>query len=85
MAKCVELGRKVMRTIASLHHNKAGCQIGKPALDLTARPLLTQDDRAPLIKADDVERVLANVNFTAISAAVVLSMACSFDTEPHPL
>ena len=52
----------MMRPDASLHADETGRYVGEPRLDLTARPLLAQDDRATAIVADDVERVLADVD-----------------------
>ena len=52
----------MMRADTSLHADEAGRQVGEPRLDLTARPLLAQDDRTALVVADDVERVLADVD-----------------------
>ena len=52
----------MMRPDASLHADETGRHVGEPRLDLTARPLLAQDDRATAIVADDVERVLADVD-----------------------
>jgi hypothetical protein len=57
-----ELAGEMMRADASLHTDKTGRYVGEPRLDLTARPLLTQDDRSTAIVADDVERVLADVD-----------------------
>ena len=36
--------------------------LAKPCLHLATRPFLTQHDRAALIVADDVERVLADID-----------------------
>ena len=36
--------------------------IGKACFNLATRPLLTQHDRTAAIEADDVERVLANID-----------------------
>jgi hypothetical protein len=49
-----------MSVVASLHPAEVWCQIGEARLYLTARPLLAQDNRAPLIEANNVERVPAN-------------------------
>ena len=57
-----ELAGEMMRPDASLHADETGRYVSEPRLDLTARPLLTQDDRATAIVADDVERVLADVD-----------------------
>ena len=46
----------------SLHPDEARRQVGKPHLNLTTRPFLAQDDRATAIVADDVERVLADID-----------------------
>jgi hypothetical protein len=47
---------------ARLHADEARCHVGEPSLDLTARQLLAQNDGALLVQADEVERVLANVD-----------------------
>ena len=52
----------MMRPDACLHADETGRQVGKPRLDLTARPFLAQHDRTALVMADDVERVLADVD-----------------------
>ena len=51
-----------MRADAGLHADQARRHVGKPRLDLTTRPLLAQHDRTTLIVADDVERVLADID-----------------------
>src|ERR1700682_2913877 len=45
-----------------LHTDQAGREVGKPRLDLTTRPLLAQHHRTALVMADDVERVLADID-----------------------
>src|SRR5438309_234737 len=52
----------MMRADAGLHPDQAGRQIGQPSFHLAARPLLAQHDRAALIEANDVERILADVD-----------------------
>ena len=52
----------MMRPDAGLHADQTRRHVGEPRLDLTARPLLAQHDRATLVVADDVERVLADVD-----------------------
>jgi hypothetical protein len=44
-----------MRADAGLHADQAGRHVGQPYLDLAARPLLPQHNRAALIEADNVE------------------------------
>jgi len=51
-----------MRTDTGLHADQARWYIGQPRLDLTSRLLLTQHDNAVHILADDVERVLVDIN-----------------------
>ena len=57
-----ELAGEVMRAHTRLHADEARWEVGKSRLDLTARPFLAQDDRATAIVADDVERVLADID-----------------------
>jgi hypothetical protein len=57
----LDLARNVMRAGAGLQADKAGRQIGKAAHQLAARYLDAQADGAALIEADEVERVLADV------------------------
>ena len=52
----------MMRADAGLHADQARRQVGKSRLDLAARPFLLQHDRAASIKANDVERILANID-----------------------
>jgi hypothetical protein len=47
---------------AGLHANQARRQIGKSRLDLATRPFLPQHDDTALILANDVERVLADID-----------------------
>jgi hypothetical protein len=62
VAKRLKLATEVMRTDTGLHPNQARRQVGEPPFHLAARPLLPQFDRATLIVADDVERVLADID-----------------------
>lgn len=62
MAERLELAAQMMRTDASFHADQTGRNVRKPFPNLAARPLLAQDDRTSPIEADDVERVLANVD-----------------------
>jgi hypothetical protein len=62
MAERGELAGEIVCTDARLHADQARRQIGKPSLDLAARPLLAEDDRTTTIVANHVERVLADVD-----------------------
>src|SRR6185295_7646087 len=52
----------MMRTDAGLQADQARWHVGKPRFHLATRPLLPQHDGATLIEADDVERVLADID-----------------------
>jgi hypothetical protein len=52
----------MMRPDAGLHADPARRQIGEPGLHLATRPLLPQHDGTVLILANDVERVLADID-----------------------
>src|ERR1700691_6346768 len=52
----------MMRTNASLHADQARWHVGKSRVHLATRPLLPQHDRPALIKANNVERVLTNID-----------------------
>jgi hypothetical protein len=52
----------MMRTDASLHADQARWHVGKSRVHLATRPLLPQHDRPALIKANNVERVLTNID-----------------------
>ena len=62
VAKRLQLAAEMMRADAGLHADEARRQVGKPRFHLAARPLLPQHDRAAPIVADDVERVLADID-----------------------
>src|ERR1700745_1165188 len=62
MTKRPELATEVMRTDAGLHADQARRHIGEPCFNLATRPLLTQHDCTAAIEADDVERVLADID-----------------------
>ncbi len=47
---------------ARLHADEARRHVGKPSVDLAARQLLAQNDGAHLVEADEVERILADVD-----------------------
>jgi hypothetical protein len=52
----------VVRTDAGLHADPTRRQIGKSGLHLATRPLLPQHDGTAPILANDVERVLADID-----------------------
>src|SRR4029079_10746910 len=52
----------MMRTDAGLHADQARGHVGKVCFDLATRPLLPQRNCAWLIQADNVERVLADID-----------------------
>jgi len=51
-----------MRANASLHADKARRHVGKSRLYLAARPLLAQHNCTAIIQANDVERVLTDID-----------------------
>ena len=55
VSKPAELAGEMMRPHACLHADETGRHVGEPRLDLTARPLLAQHDRATPIVAGHVE------------------------------
>ena len=61
-----------MRADASLHADPTRRQIGQSSLDLATRPLLPQYDSTALILANDVERVLADIDADYIGRSVEL-------------
>src|SRR5262249_37856383 len=62
VAKHLELATEMMRADAGLHPDQTRRQVGEPRFHLAARPLLPQHDGSALIVADDVERVLADID-----------------------
>src|ERR1700756_2149602 len=60
-----------MRTDAGFHADQARRYIGEPRFHLATRPLLSQHDGAARIVANDVERVLANIDADHGDCAVV--------------
>src|SRR5215470_6821155 len=84
MAKRLKLATEVMRADASLHANQARLQISEPRFDLAARPLLPQHDAAAPILADEVERILADIDpdygdfaIEFLGHGVLLCLRCS--------
>src|SRR5262245_50394910 len=62
MSKRVETAAEMMSTDTGLHPHQAWRHIGKSGFHLPARPLLAQYNRTLPIMADDMERVLSNIN-----------------------
>jgi hypothetical protein len=61
-----------MRANASLHADQTRREVCEPRFDLPARPLLPQHDCAALIEADNVKRILADID--AIVATVAFDL-----------
>ena len=55
VTKRLKLSTEMMRADAGFHADQARRHIGKSCVHLAPRPLLTQHDRAALIKANNVE------------------------------
>jgi hypothetical protein len=62
MTRRLELPTEMMRTNAGLHTDQARRHIAQPCFHLATRPLLPQHDCTARIQADDVERVLADID-----------------------
>src|SRR5260370_42698619 len=62
VAKHPELATEMMRADEGLHTDQARRQVGEPRFRLAARPLLPQHDGTALTLANDVERVLADID-----------------------
>src|SRR5260221_11508189 len=62
VAQCPKFATEMMRADAGLHTDQARRYVGKAGLDLASRPLLPQHDGTVLILANDVERVLADID-----------------------
>src|SRR5207244_7025783 len=58
----LELPAQVMGSHARLHADEASRYVGEAGLDLAARQLLPQNDCALPVEANEVERVLADVD-----------------------
>jgi len=55
MPKCLKPATEMMRANAGFHADQARRHVRKSCFHLATRPLLTQHDRAALIKANNVE------------------------------
>jgi hypothetical protein len=62
MAKPRQLATEMMRPAARLHADEARRQVGKPRFHLAARPLLPQHQGSTPILANDVKRILADID-----------------------
>jgi hypothetical protein len=62
VAQCPKFATEMMCANAGFHPDQARWHIGKAGLDLATRPFLTQHNRATLIVADNMERVLADID-----------------------
>jgi hypothetical protein len=62
MVRPRECATEVMRADACLHANSTRRQIGESGLHLATRPLLPQHDGSAPFLANDVERVLADID-----------------------
>jgi hypothetical protein len=62
VAKHLQPATEVMRADAGLHADPTRRQIGESGLHLATRPLLPQHDGTAEILANDVKRVLADIN-----------------------
>ena len=58
----LDLAGDVMGATTGFEPDEAAWEIGEPAYELTARDLGAQHDRAALVEADKVERVLADID-----------------------
>ena len=62
VTKRPELPAQMMRTDTGLHADQARWHVGKACFHLATRPLLSQHNRTAPIKADNMERVLADID-----------------------
>jgi hypothetical protein len=62
VAKRLQFAAQVMRPGARLHADEARLQVGEASFHLAARPFLPQHDAAASILADEVERVLTDID-----------------------
>jgi hypothetical protein len=76
----------MMRADACFHADHARLHVGKPRFDLAARPLLPQHDRTALILANEVKRVLADIDADQFGAPLPASLASGARSRPdHPI
>src|SRR5215470_12171207 len=84
MAKRLKVATEMMGADAGFHPDQAWPYIGEPRFDLAARPLLPQHDAAAPILADEVERILADIDpdygdfaIEFLGHGVLLCLRCS--------
>src|SRR4029077_8130078 len=83
MTKHLQRATEVMRADAGLHADPTQRQIGESGLHLATRPLLPQHDGTALILANDVERVLADIDADyGGEVSSFCDMACSLSSVP---
>ena len=80
MAEGPPLTAEMMSANTGLHANQADRHVGEARLDLAARELLAQDNGTPLIQADQVEAVLADVD---AKGGNVLKRSCRHGSSPR--
>jgi hypothetical protein len=68
-----------MRADAGFHADQSGRHICKPNFNLTTRPFLPQDNRAPLVEARDMERVLSDIDAEVQGRAAAAQAGISAD------
>jgi hypothetical protein len=71
----MQFAAEVMGSDAGLDADQARWRVREPSADLAAHPSLAHDDGATLIHADDVKRILADINASAQRPSCV-------DSEP---
>ncbi len=62
MAQRLKLPARMVRADAGLHTDQAGRQVGEPRNHLATGQLALENDVAIAIEADDVERILADID-----------------------
>src|SRR6516162_8047870 len=84
MAKRLKVATEMMRADAGFHPDQARLQVGEPRFDLAARPLLPQHDAAAPILADEVKRILGDIDpdygdfaIELLGHGVLLCLRCS--------
>jgi len=78
VTKSPQLATEVMSPDTRLHADQARRHIGKPCFHLPPRPLLPQHDCATTLEADDVERVLPDIDTDhGDHTARILSHGCA--------
>jgi hypothetical protein len=76
MAKRLQPAAEMMGADAGLHADQTGLQVRKACFNPATRPFLMQHNGAALIEANDVERVLANIDADEGIPALCFCMGC---------